>query len=233
MLVSGRNNVKEVLRNYNDFDSIKIAYLQDNYNENDVITLLKQRKIEIKRLKKYELDRLINNNHQGVVLDVKDYQYTELDKIIKNKDKCFVVILDHIEDPHNLGAIVRTVEAAGCDGIILPLHRSVSVNETVMKTSVGALYNVKIAQVSNLLTTIKQLKQEGFWIVGADMDGNNYKDIDYPDKTCLIIGSEGFGMMRVVKDSCDYIASIPMNGKVNSLNASVAAGILIYEITNR
>ena len=233
MLVSGRNNVKEVLKNYNDISGIKKAYLQDNFNENDVITLLKERKVEIKRIKKYELDKLINNNHQGVVLDMDDYKYCSLDSIIKNKDKCFIVILDHIEDPHNLGAIVRTVESAGCDGIILPLHRSVSVNETVMKTSVGALYNVKIAQVTNLLTTIKQLKQEGFWIVGADMDGENYKNIKYPDKTCLIIGSEGFGMMRVVKSSCDYIASIPMNGKVNSLNASVAAGILIYEIINR
>ena len=230
MLVSGRNNVKEILKNFNEINSIKKAYCQDNFNENDILTLLKQRNIKVEYKNKYELDHLINNNHQGIVLDVKDFAYTNLDDIIANKDKCFLVILDHLEDPHNLGAIVRTVEASGVDGIILPQNRSVSVNETVMKTSVGALYNVKISSVINLNNTIKYLKKNGFWIVGADMDGDAYDKINYPDKVALIIGSEGFGMTRIVRESCDFIASIPMKGKVNSLNASVAAGILIYEI---
>ena len=249
MLVSGRNNVKEILKNFNEINSIKKAYCQDNFNENDILTLLKQRNIKVEYKNKYELDHLINNNHQGIILDVKDFAYTNLDDIIANKDKCFLVILDHLEDPHNLGAIVRTVEASGVDGIILPQNRSVSVNETllfcgriipqnrsvsvnetVMKTSVGALYNVKISSVINLNNTIKYLKKNGFWIVGADMDGDAYDKINYPDKVALIIGSEGFGMTRIVRESCDFIASIPMKGKVNSLNASVAAGILIYEI---
>lgn len=233
MLVSGRNNVKEVLRNFCEIDSVRKAYCQDNFNENDILSLLKKRNVEVKYLKKQELDRLVKNNHQGIILDVRDYAYTELDSIIANKDKCFLVILDHIEDPHNLGAIIRTVEASGADGIILPINRSVSVNETVMKTSVGALYNVKIASVTNLNNTIKKLKKAGFWIVGTDMDGEDYTKINYPNKTALIIGSEGFGMTRIVKESCDFIASIPMHGKVNSLNASVAAGIMIYEVIKR
>jgi len=233
MLVSGRNNVKEILRNFNEIDGVRIAYCQENFNENDILTLLKKRNVTIKYKNKQELDRLVKNNHQGIILDVRDFEYNSLDEIIFNKDRCFLVILDHIEDPHNLGAIIRTVEASGADGIILPLNRSVSVNETVMKTSVGALYNVKIASVTNLNQTIKYLKKQGFWIVGTDMDGDDYTKINYPAKTALVIGSEGFGMTRIVKESCDFIASIPMHGKVNSLNASVAAGIMIYEVIKR
>ena len=233
MLVSGRNNVKEVLRNFCETDSVKKAYCQDNFNELDILSLLKKRNIEIKYMKKQELDHLVKNNHQGIILDVRDFVYSDLDELIANKEECFLVILDHIEDPHNLGAIIRTVEASGADGIILPINRSVSVNETVMKTSVGALYNVKIASVTNLNNTIKRLKKEGFWIVGTDMDGEDYTKINYPKKTVLIIGSEGFGMTRIVKESCDFVASIPMHGKVNSLNASVAAGIMIYEVIKR
>lgn len=233
MLVSGRNNVKEVLRNFSEKDSIKKAYCQENFNENDILSLLKKRNIAINYVEKQKLDNLVKNNHQGIILDVRDFAYSNLDDMIANKEKCFLVILDHIEDPHNLGAIIRTVEASGADGIILPINRSVSVNETVMKTSVGALYNVKIASVVNLNNTIKKLKKEGFWIVGTDMDGDDYTKIKYPPKTALIIGSEGFGMTRIIKESCDFVASIPMNGKVNSLNASVAAGIMIYEVLKR
>ena len=229
MLVSGRNNVKEILVNNID---IKKAYCQDNFNELNIINLLKKKKINILYKKKDELDRLIKNNHQGIILEVEDFRYCNLDDFI-NKDKCTIVILDHLEDPHNLGAIIRSVEASGIDGIILPINRSVSVNETVMKTSVGTLYNVKICQVTNLNSTIKYLKNKGFWIYGADMNGVNYKNIKYADKTCLIIGNEGKGLSRLVREDCDEIVSIPMMGKVNSLNASVAAGILIYGIINR
>ena len=145
------------------------------------------------------------------------------------KEDPLLVILDHVEDPHNLGAIIRTCEAAGVDGIILPKNRSVEVNATVMKTSAGALEYVKIAQVTNIAQTMKELKRKGFWIVGTDMDGTNYSDIDYKGKMALVIGNEGKGMSRIVKENCDFIASIPMIGKINSLNASVAAGIMIYE----
>ena len=230
MIVSGRNNVKEILKNFEKNFGIKKAILQNNFQENDILSLLKMRKIPIIYEEKAKLDTLAKNNHQGVILEVGDYNYVSLDSIIKGKDKCKILILDHLEDPHNLGAIVRTVEASGLDGIILPINRSVSVNETVMKTSVGALYNVKICQVTNLSNTIKYLQKNGFWIYGASMEGEKYSDIKFSDKSCLIIGNEGNGLARIIRESCDYIVSIPMNGKVNSLNASVAAGILIYEM---
>ena len=232
MLVSGRNNVKEILKNFHGNLEIKRLICQNNYNENDVLTLAKNKKIPILYKEKRELDNLAKNNHQGVVLEVSDFNYTPFEELL-GKDRSFLLILDHLEDPHNLGAIVRTCEAAGVDGIILPENRSVSVNETVMKTSVGTLYNVKISQVTNLNNTIKRLKKDGYWIYGTDMDGEDYKSIKYPDKTVIVIGNEGNGLSRIVRESCDGIVKIPMYGKVNSLNASVATGIVIYEVINR
>lgn len=233
MLVSGRNNVKEILKNFKKNNGIKKAILQNNFNELDILSLLKKENIPIKYMEKVKMDALAKNNHQGVILEIGDYNYCNIDDIIGNKETCKIIILDHLEDPHNLGAIVRTVEASGVDGIILPVNRSVSVNETVMKTSVGTLYDVKICQVTNLNNTIKYLKKKGFWIYGADMDGESYTNIKFAPKSCLIIGNEGNGIARIVRESSDYIVSIPMYGKVNSLNASVAAGILIYEMVKK
>ena len=232
MIVSGRNNVKEILKNFQNIFMIKKVICTKNFNELDILSLVKKRNLKIEFKEKWELDKLEKNNHQGIIMDVGDFNYTPLDKLL-DKDNSKLVILDHLEDPHNLGAIIRTVEAAGIDGIIIPKNRTVDVNETVMKTSVGALYNVKIAQVTNLNQTIKILKSHGYWIIGTDMDGVDYRSMDYPSKCALIIGSEGFGMSRLVKESCDYIVSIPMNGKINSLNASVAAGIMIYEVIRK
>ena len=148
--------------------------------------------------------------------------------------KPFIIILDHVEDPHNFGAIIRTSEAAGVDYIIIPKDRSVKVNSTVMKTSVGALDNVKIVEVTNLNNTIKKLKKKNVWIVGTDMENSvAYDSIDYKVPIALVIGSEGFGMSNLVKKNCDFIARIPMYGKINSLNASVAAGIMIYEVVRQ
>ena len=232
MLVSGRNNVKEILKNFKGDLEIKSLICQNNYNEQDVLSLAKNKKIPIYYKEKRDLDRLAKNNHQGVVLEISDFNYTPLEDLL-GKERSFLLILDHLEDPHNLGAIVRTCEAAGVDGIILPENRSVSVNETVMKTSVGTLYNVKICQVTNLNNTIKYLKKKGFWIYGADMNGDDYSNVSFAPKSCLIIGNEGNGLARIIRESSDYIVSIPMKGKVNSLNASVAAGILIYEVIRR
>ena len=232
MLVSGRNNVKEILKNFKGDLDIKRLICQNNYNENDVLTLAKEKNIPIIYKEKRDLDHLVKNNHQGVVLEVSDFNYTPLDELL-TKDRSFLLILDHLEDPHNLGAIVRTCEAASVDGIILPENRSVSVNETVMKTSVGTLYNVKISKVVNLNNTIKRLKKEGYWIYGTDMDGDDYKSVNYPEKVAIVIGNEGNGLSRIVRESCDGIVKIPMYGKVNSLNASVATGIIIYEVINR
>ena len=231
MIVSGRNNVKEILKNNSLKQMIKRIICSKNFNEKDILSLVEKSNLKIEYKEKYELDKLAKNNHQGIIMITSDFNYISLDDLLNFSKK--IVILDHLEDPHNLGAIIRTVEASGIDGIIIPKNRTVDVNDTVMKTSVGALFNVHISQVTNLNQTIKILKKKGFWIVGTDMDGVDYRKVEYPDKTALIIGSEGFGMSRLIKESCDFIVSIPMNGKINSLNASVAAGIMIYELIRK
>ena len=141
-------------------------------------------------------------------------------------------MLDHLEDPHNFGAIIRTCEALGVDAIIIPNDRNVAVNATVVKTSAGAIYNMPIVRVSNLTATINKLKDIGYWIVGTDMDGEDYTKIDYNSPICLIIGNEGHGMSKIVRDNCDFIAEIPMVGKINSLNASVSCGIVLSRIVS-
>ena len=173
---------------------------------------------------------MANGVHQGIILFIPDYKYKDLDDVL-TEYASFFVLLDHIEDPHNLGAIVRTCEAAGVDAIIMPRDRQVQVNATVMKTSVGTLENVNIVTVSNLNNTISELKKNGFWVVGTALeDSVDYRSIDYSSKIALVIGNENFGMSNLVKKSCDFIAKIPMYGTTNSLNASVAAGIMIYEV---
>ena len=231
MIVSGRNNVKEILKNFSDKKMIKQVICTKNFNEKDILSLIEKKHLKLEFKEKWEMDKLAKNNHQGIIVITSDFNYTSIDNLISTGKK--LVILDHLEDPHNLGAIIRTVEASGIDGIIIPKNRTVSVNETVMKTSVGALFNVRIAQVTNLNQVIKSLKKEGFWIIGTDMDGVDYKSIDYPEKSVLIIGSEGFGISRLIKESCDYVVSIPMRGDIESLNASVATGLLAYEIVRQ
>ena len=224
MLIYGKNVTNEYLKTgkkINKPDKVKIISARnDNYEENSNFP-------NIERVNKMQMDKLVKANTQGIVLDI-DYEYSKLEEIT-NKENPLIVILDHLEDPHNLGAIIRTCEAAGVDGIIIPENRSVSVNSTVVHTSAGSIFNMKIVKVVNLRQTITKLKKEGFWFIGTDMEGTDYKKIDYKGKTCIIIGSEGFGMSRIISEECDYKASIKMNGKVNSLNASVAAGIIIYE----
>lgn len=217
MLIYGKNVAEEYLKTGK---KIKKTYILDSYNG-------KMNFPNIEIINKNEMDKLVKANTQGIVLDI-DYEYSDLSEII-SKENPLIVILDHLEDPHNLGAIIRTCEAAGVDGIIIPENRSVGVNSTVVHTSVGSIFNISIAQVVNLRQTIQKLKKQGFWFVGTDMEGTDYKEINYNSKMCIIIGSEGFGMSRIIGEECDFKASIKMNGKVNSLNASVAAGIIIYE----
>ena len=228
MLVYGKNLAIEYLQKNK---KIKKIWIQDSFNDQTILSLIQKRQIGYKKCPKIELDRLANGVHQGIILEVEDYQYASLSDFLKNTNDGFLIILDHIEDPHNLGAIIRTCEAAGVDGIILPKDRSATVNATVLKTSVGTTENVKIAQVTNLVQAIQELKESGYWIVGTDMtNSTDYRKIDYTGKTAIIIGNEGSGMSRLVRESCDFIARIPMYGKVNSLNASVSAGIMIYEV---
>lgn len=216
MYVYGRNVIK-------DYKNLKKVYVQDSLKNSE---LVKNINVPIKYLNKRELDKMVSGNHQGIVGEVEEYKYFELNDL----DNDVIVILDHLEDPHNLGAIIRTCEAAGFDNIIIPKNRSVSINGTVVKTSVGTIERVKIAQVTNLNNTIQTLKKKGYWIIGTDMIGTDYKELDYNGKVAIVIGNEGVGISRLVKENCDFIATIPMNGQVNSLNASVAAGVLLFEI---
>jgi 23S rRNA (guanosine2251-2'-O)-methyltransferase len=176
-----------------------------------------------------DLDRIALHN-QGIVIEINDYEYKDLSVI--GKDEKIVLLLDHLEDPHNFGAIIRTCEARGIKSVIIPKDRSVAVNDTVMKTSAGALNRVNIIMVPNLVNAINKLKDEGFFIYASAMDGRDYKKVSYTDRVVLIIGNEGKGVSKIVRDNSDEIISIPMIGSINSLNASVAAGILMYGIEN-
>lgn len=227
MYVYGKNVAKEILSKK---QKINKALLYNNFSDNEIISALKKQNVKIKYLTKDELNKIETGNHQGIILEVDDYKYAILDELTDS----VIVMLDHLEDPHNFGAIIRTCEAAGIKNIIIPKDRSVKVTSSVIKVSVGAIENVKIAVVNNLVNTIKELKQKGYWIIGTDMKGTDYKKIDYSGKIVLVIGNEGKGLSRLIEENCDFIASIPMRGKVNSLNASVAAALIIYEaIRNR
>lgn len=225
MYVYGKNVANEII---NDDSKIKKAFLSKKFDDKNIINMLNRNNIKIKYMDKFSMDKMVDGNHQGIIFDVVDYEYYDIDELI-DSDNSLVVILDHLEDPHNFGAIIRTCEAAGVSGIIIPKDRSVSVNSTVMKVSTGALDRVKVCQVTNLGQSIDYLKKNGFWIVGTDMVGTDYHDIDYNGRIGIIIGNEGKGMGDLVTKKCDFIATIPMKGLINSLNASVAAGIVIFE----
>ena len=227
MIVYGRNVAKEYLKNPKKIEKI---ILQDGFDDKSILSLMENSDLNIKYMSKREIDNLSDGVHQGIMLYVSDYKYALLDDVLKADPK-FIVILDHIEDPHNFGAIIRTCEASGVDAIIIPKDRQVKVNATVMKTSVGTLENMKIVLVSNLVNAINKLKDNNFWIVGTALENSqDYREIDYSGNIGLVIGNEGSGMSRLVRESCDFIAKIPMYGKTNSLNASVASGIMIYEV---
>ena len=225
MLVYGKNVALEYLDSNKKIDK---AFIQNNFNDYDIINKVKRRNIKVQTLNKFDMDKKVSGLHQGIILNVEDYKYADIYDIISNEDS-LIVMLDHIEDPHNFGAIIRSCEAAGVDGIIIPSDRSVEVNATVIKTSVGTTEKMKIARVTNLNSTIKLLKDKGYWIFGTDMDGTDYTKLDYKGKTCIICGNEGSGMSKLTKENCDFIASIPMKGEVNSLNASVATAVIVFE----
>ncbi len=227
MLAYGKTVAYELLQNPK---MVKRVILREGFDDKTIFSLLENSSFKVEYLDKLRFSKVAEGNHQGIIVDIEDFPYQSLEEVFK-KDPSFVLILDHLEDPHNLGAIVRTAEAAGVDAIILPKNRSVSVTPTVMKTSAGAIFHVPISLVTNLHQSIESLKKNGFWIVGTDMENSqDYRSIPYDGKIALVIGSEGFGMSRLVRSSCDFIARIPMYGKVNSLNASVASAIMIYEV---
>lgn len=228
MLVYGKNVARDLLKKNKD---IRKVIIQDSFDDKEIILLIENNKIPVERCSKKKIDDLCSGLHQGIILDIPDYQYYDFCDILQNDEIEVVVLLDHLEDPHNLGAIIRTCEAAAVDAIIIPKDRQVQLNATVMKTSVGTLDNVKIISATNLVNAIERLKKAGFWVVGTALENSvDYRTIDYSGKIALVIGNEGAGLSSLVAKKCDFLAKIPMYGKTNSLNASVAAGIMIYEI---
>ena len=217
MRVYGMNVLKEL-----DAKKIKKVFT----SRNEVCKYCKDNKIKFELVDNQFLNKLTKENHQGVIIEAFNYNYYTMDDLSGN----FVVMLDHLEDPHNFGAIIRTCAAVGVSSIIIPKDRSVKVTDVVVKTSVGTIKNVKIIMVNNLVATIKKLQKQGFFVYSASMEGNDFRKIDYATKKVLVIGNEGNGVSRLVKDNTDEIISIPMKKSVESLNASVAASILIYHL---
>lgn len=228
MIVYGYNVAEAILKNKNLCKKVRKIVIQDSMRAKFANLLPENAKFRVVYARKCEIDFLAKGLHQGIMIDM-DYSYCSLWDFLK-KNPSSVVILDHLEDPHNFGAIIRTAKAAGFDGIIIPKDRGVGVTSTVVKTSVGTIFDIDVVQVTNLKNTIEELRKEGFWIVGTDMAGSDYRSIDYTGKIALVIGNEGKGMSKLVKDNCDFLATIPLAQNVESLNASVAAGIMMYEV---
>ena len=233
-LTEGRNAVLEAFRSGKTVDRL---FVLDGCQDGPVKTILREAKKQdtmVQYVKKERLDQLSETkNHQGVIAYCAACEYAEVSDILENAKKKgeapFIVLLDGIEDPHNLGAIIRTAEAAGAHGIIIPKRRSASLTVTVGKTSAGAASWLPVARVSNLVQAMETLKENGVWIYGTDASGSPYTDVDFTGGTAFVIGSEGFGIGRLVGEHCDGMLRLPMFGQVNSLNASVAAGIFLYE----
>lgn len=234
-IVEGRNAVLELLNSDRDINKIFVQAGEKHGSINKIIAIAKENKVVVTEVEKSKLDFMSKtNNHQGVIAIVPPFNYCEIEDILdlaeqRNED-AFILILDGIEDPHNLGSIIRTAETAGVHGIIIPKRRSVTVNSTVSKVSAGAVEHMKIARVNNINEAIRKLKENGLWIIGTDMNTNTYYyNQDLKGNIAIVIGSEGFGISRLVKENCDMLVKIPMKGKITSLNASVSAGIIIYE----
>lgn len=233
--IEGRNSVLELLESGKDINKIFIEKGERQGSINKIIAIAKERKIVITEIDKVKFNSMVQTkNAQGVIAIVPPFDYCDIYDIIavaKEKNESpFILILDGIEDPHNLGSIIRTAETAGIHGIIIPKRRAVAVNATVNKASAGAVEHMKIARVNNINDAINTLKKEGVWICGTDIDTNKYYyNQDLTGPLAIVIGSEGNGMSRLVKENCDFLIKIPMKGKISSLNASVSAGIVVYE----
>ena len=233
MKVEGRNSVYELLKTDKEIDKILVQKdLKDDASKR-LINVIRSHKVKLQPVDKYVIEKESESKrHQGFIAYVSDYKYFDVDDILDgcDGDNALVVILNEILDPHNLGSIIRVCECAGANGIIIGKDRSASVNDTVMRVSAGALNHVKVARVTNINTAIDTLKDNGFWVYGAELGGGDIYKSDLTGKVCLVIGGEDSGVKRLTKEKCDGIISIPMYGKVNSLNASVACGIAVYEV---
>ena len=233
-LVIGRNAVKEALKAGRPADSLLVQRGELSGSIRPIIAECKEKGIIVKEVDSKKLDFMCGHaHHQGVIMIAAAHEYSTveaiLEKAAEKNEAPFIVICDGLEDPHNLGAIIRTADAAGAHGVIIPERRSVSLSGIVGKTSAGALEYVPVARVKNITSTIKDLKEKGIWVYCADMDGTPYRKADLSGAIALVVGGEGSGVSRLVKENCDGVLSIPMKGNVNSLNASVAAAVLIFE----
>lgn len=231
----GRNAVTEALKSGRGINKLWIASGDREGSVAEIAALAKERGIVVQYVERAKIESFAGGHrHQGVLAYVAPVPYAELDDILKaaeaKGEAPFLVLLDELEDPHNLGALLRTADATGVHGILIPKRRSVSLNATVAKTSAGAVEYVPVARIGNIAQTLKKLKEKGFWVAGADMDGEKaYYEADLTGPLVLVVGSEGRGMSRLTKEACDFIVSMPMVGRINSLNASVAGSILMYE----
>lgn len=229
MIIYGKNVIKEYL--INNKNIIKII-LSKNFSDKDILALINNKDINIELADDKKIDNIIKGNHQGILAEIEEYNYTKEEELYKDiNDKTLIVILDHIEDTHNFGAIIRTCEAAGVSYMVIPNDRAVQVNSTVIKTSVGAIENINIIRVPNINNVIKKLKEKNVWIAGTTLNNSEkYTQIDYNGPIAVILGNEGKGISNLTEKLCDFLIKIPMLGKINSLNVSVAAGIVIYEV---
>lgn len=236
-VIAGRNAVMELLKSSKDINKIFVEKGEKHGSINEIIARAKEARVVTVEVEKSKLN-MMAENHQGVVAVVPPFNYCEIEDILdlakeKGEDP-FILVLDGIEDPHNLGSIIRTAETAGVHGIIIPKRRTVSVNATVAKTSAGATAYVKVARVNNINDSIRKLKDAGLWVIGTDGEAKTeYYNQDLKGPIAIIIGSEGFGMSKLVKENADILIKIPMKGQINSLNASVSAGIVMYEVVKQ
>lgn len=237
-LIYGRNSVMEAIKSGRAIDSLMVAKGERGGSVGKIIAECRDKGVVVKEVAQKKLDYMTGGgNHQGVAVYAAVHEYADLDDIFdlaqSRGEPPFIIICDEVEDPHNLGAIIRCADAAGAHGVIIPKRRNASLSYTVGKTSAGAVEYVPVVRVSNLSAAIDDLKSRGLWIYGADMDGQDRCDVDFSGSVALVIGSEGKGLGRLVREKCDFIVSLPMKGRVNSLNASVAAGILMYEVVRQ
>lgn len=234
-IIYGRNAVSEALSSDSDIDTV---FVQRGASLGNIVAAAKKRGIVVKDVSEEKLAAMTGTaKHGGVAAELCPCPYAELEDILEvsraKGTQPFIIVADEIADPHNLGAIIRTAEAAGADGVVIPKRRSASLNATVFKTSAGAAAWIKVARVSNLVDAIKTLKKNNVWVWGMEADGAPFDKTDFKGGTAIVVGSEGFGLGRLVRESCDGVLSLPMNGRVNSLNASVSAGILMYEVVRQ
>lgn len=232
-ILTGRNPIREALKNHHDLEKLLVQKGELSGSAREIVQKAKEQKIQIQVVEKSRLDA-ITPNHQGLIAFASAYQYSSVEDILnaaceKGEDP-FLILLDGITDPHNLGAIIRTAECTGVHGIIIPQHRSVGLTPSAVKSSAGAVEYVKVARVSNLARTIEYLQEKNIWLYAVTMNGNDYRKTDFTGGVALVIGAEEDGISRLVAEKCDYTVSLPMKGKIESLNASVAAGIMMYRV---